>query len=151
MQNWVDLQICKGHFLQRLTEMGGQGGRLASNGHFLIYKERLHSRKKTSPSKLQVLIVSKTQDVPYSSVHLDLGFVSAGVGVDRGWRRGADPDYPHVTTSQPHVLLRTSASQVFTTSHILLNILLPHQLVNSRGLQHLTCSSPSLSSNITSA
>ena len=35
MQNWVDLQICKGHFLHRLTEMGGQGGRLASNGHFL--------------------------------------------------------------------------------------------------------------------
>ena len=53
----------------------------------------------------------------------------------------------------PHILLSTSGSQVFTTAHILLTILLPHQLVNSasRCLQHLTSSSSSLSNNITSA
>ena len=39
---------------------------------------------------------------------------------------------------------------MFTTSHLLLTILLPHQLVNSRCLKHLTCSYQSLSNNITS-
>ena len=109
MQNWVDLQICKGHFLQRLTEMGGQGGRLASNGHFLNYKERLHSRKKTSSSKLQVLIVSKTQDVPPSSVHLDLELELALMEVDGEAQTLIIPTSPahHLTTSQHHVLLST--------------------------------------------